>query len=183
MDVDAIRALADAQAGYASEAYRWLHRHPELSFQEAETARYVAEQLRSLDLEPRTGVGRRGEHGVVAVLGADRPGPAMYLSLPSPDHVPPFVMERNDRTTPGGIAVQPGPDGMLLIQRTLVADAPGRRYDVIDRAGSLRGTIRLPENRTIVGAGHSSLYVATRNNVDGLTLSRHPWPESPGASR
>ena len=64
-----------------------------------------------------------------------------------------------------------------------MADAPGRRYDVIDRAGSLRGTIRLPENRTIVGAGHSSLYVATRNNVDGLTLSRHPWPESPGASQ
>ncbi len=49
----------------------------------------------------------------------DRPGPAMYLSLPSPDHVPPFVMKRNDRTTPGGIAVQPGPDGMLLIQRPI----------------------------------------------------------------
>ncbi len=79
MDVDTIRALADAQAGYASEAYRWLHRHPELSYQEVETARYVANQLRSLDLEPRIGVGRPGEHGVVAVLGADRPGPAVAL--------------------------------------------------------------------------------------------------------
>ncbi len=79
MDVDTIRALADAQAGYASAAYRWLHRHPELSFQEVETARYVADQLRSLDLEPRIGVGRPGEHGVVAVLGADRPGPAVAL--------------------------------------------------------------------------------------------------------
>ena len=79
MDVDTIRSLADAQASYASEAYRWLHRHPELSYQEVETARYVADQLRSLDLEPRIGVGRPGEHGVVAVLGADRPGPAVAL--------------------------------------------------------------------------------------------------------
>ena len=79
MDVDTIRSLADAQAGYASEAYRWLHRHPELSYQEVETARYVADQLRSLDLAPRIGVGRPGEHGIVAVLGADRPGPAVAL--------------------------------------------------------------------------------------------------------
>ncbi len=79
MDVDTIRALADAQTDYASKAYRWLHRHPELSYQEVETARYVADQLRSLDLEPQIGVGRPGEHGVVAVLGAERPGPAVAL--------------------------------------------------------------------------------------------------------
>ena len=111
----------------------------------------------------------------------DSPGLAKYVELPSPDHVPPFVMARHDRTTPGGIAVQPAPNGMLLIQRTLMADAPGRRYDVIDRTGSLRGTIRLPENRTIVGSGSSSLYVVTKHNPDGVTLSRHPWPDHYGA--
>ncbi len=111
----------------------------------------------------------------------DSPGLAMYVDLPSPDHIPPFVMARHDRTTPGGIAVQPAPSGMLLIQRTLMADAPGRRYDVIDRTGSLRGTIRLPENRTIVGSGSSSLYVATKHYPDGVTLSRHPWPDHYGA--
>ena len=71
-------------------------------------------------------------------VACDGPGWAKGVSLPSPDHIPPFVMERHDRTTPGGIAVRPGPSGMLLIQRTLMADAPGRRYDVIDRTGSLR---------------------------------------------
>ena len=79
MDVDTIRALADAQASYASEAYRWLHQHPELSYQEVETAGYVANQLRSIGLEPRIGVGRPGEYGVVAVIGADRIGPAVAL--------------------------------------------------------------------------------------------------------
>ena len=111
----------------------------------------------------------------------DSPGLAKYVELPSPDHVPPFVMARHDRTTPGGIAVQPAPNGMLLIQRTLMADAPGRRYDVIDRTASLRGTIRLPENRTIVGSGSSSVYVVTADSDDDLTLTRHPWPDHYGA--
>ena len=115
----------------------------------------------------------------------DRPSLAKYVNLPSPDHIPPFVMEWQwrDRTTPGGIAVQPGPNGLLLIQRTRMADAPGRRYDVIDRTGSLRGTIRLPENQTIVGSGSSSLYVVTKDSAGDLTLSRHPWPDDYGARR
>ena len=90
-------------------------------------------------------------------------------------------MARRNRTTPGGIALQPGPDGLLLIRRTLIADAPGRRYDVVDRTGSLRSTIVMPENQTIVGSSSTSLYVVTKNDVDLLTLSRHRWPDMFGA--
>ena len=100
-------------------------------------------------------------------------------AVPWPDHLPPFVMARRNRTTPGGIALQPGPNGVLLIQRTPVADAPGRHYDVVDRTGSLRGTIVMPENQTIVGSGSASLYVVTKDEVDLLTLSRHLWPDLP----
>ena len=103
--------------------------------------------------------------------------------VPWPDYLPPFVMARRNRTTPGGVALQPGPDGVLLIQRTLMADAPGRRYDVVDRTGSLRGTIVMPENRTIVGSSSGSLYVVTKDEVDLLTLSRHRWPDLPGEGR
>ena len=110
----------------------------------------------------------------------DEPNVARRMDgLPSADRLPPFVMERlwQNRTTPGGIALQPAPNGSLLIQRTLMADAPGRRYDVVDRTGSLRGAIVMPENRTIVGSGSTSLYVVTKDDVDLLTLSRHPWPD------
>ena len=111
----------------------------------------------------------------------DEPDLARSLgNVPWPDHLPPFVMAWRNRTTPGGIALQPGPDGMLLIQRTLMADAPGRRYDVVDRTGSLRGTIVMPENQTIVGSNSASLYIVTKDDVDLLTLSRHPWPDLPG---
>ena len=105
------------------------------------------------------------------------PNIARFMSaVPWPEHIPPFVMARWDRTTPGGIALQPGPNGLLLIQRTRMADAPGKNYDVVDRTGSLRGTLRLPEDQTVVGWGSSSLYVVTKDDVDLLTLSRHAWP-------
>jgi amidohydrolase len=61
--------------------FTWLHRHPELSYQEHETAAFVAGVLRGLGYEPRqeVGLGPSGTplHGVVAVLGAGRPGPAL----------------------------------------------------------------------------------------------------------
>jgi amidohydrolase len=63
--------------------FTWLHRHPEPSFHERETAAFVASVLRSLGYEPRQRVGHgpSGEplHGVVAVLGAGRPAPALAL--------------------------------------------------------------------------------------------------------
>ena len=55
---------------------RHLHQNPELSNREVETAKYVAERLRSFGLEPQTGVGK---HGVVAILTGSRPGPVVAL--------------------------------------------------------------------------------------------------------
>jgi amidohydrolase len=55
---------------------RHLHQHPELSNREVETAKYVAERLRSFGLEPQTGIARTG---VVAVLQGGRPGPTVAL--------------------------------------------------------------------------------------------------------
>jgi amidohydrolase len=55
---------------------RHRHQNPELSNREVETAKYVAERLRSFGLEPRTGIAR---NGVVAVLQGGRPGPVVAL--------------------------------------------------------------------------------------------------------
>ena len=55
---------------------RYLHEHPELSNREVETAKYVAERLRSFGLEPQTGI---AGNGVVAVLRGGRPGPVVAL--------------------------------------------------------------------------------------------------------
>ncbi|MBA3853665.1 MAG: amidohydrolase [Gemmatimonas sp.] len=55
---------------------RDIHEHPELSGQEVRTARLVAEHLRALGMEVRTGV---GGHGVVGVLRGGRPGRTVGL--------------------------------------------------------------------------------------------------------
>src|SRR5262245_35800866 len=53
---------------------RDFHQHPELSYSEVRTARVVAQHLRSLGLEVRTGV---AQTGVVGVLRGARSGPVV----------------------------------------------------------------------------------------------------------
>ncbi len=55
---------------------RDLHAHPELGNQEARTSAFLAEQLRQLGYEVRTGVARTG---VVALLMGGKPGPVVAL--------------------------------------------------------------------------------------------------------
>lgn len=53
-----------------------IHAHPELSNQEEHTAAYVADHLRGLGIEVRTGV---AGHGVVGLLRGGKPGPVVAL--------------------------------------------------------------------------------------------------------
>ncbi len=53
-----------------------IHEHPELSDHEVRTAKLVADHLRSLGIETKTGVARTG---VVGVLRGGRPGPVVAL--------------------------------------------------------------------------------------------------------
>ena len=55
---------------------RDFHRHPELSNREERTAGVVAEELRRMGLEPKTGI---AHHGVTAIIKGGRPGPKIAL--------------------------------------------------------------------------------------------------------
>lgn len=55
---------------------RHLHKHPELSFQEYETAKYIANYHKQLGHKVRTGV---GGNGVLAYLEGEHPGPTVAL--------------------------------------------------------------------------------------------------------
>ncbi|MGH2550998.1 MAG: M20 metallopeptidase family protein [Thermomicrobiales bacterium] len=70
---------------------RHLHQHPELGFQEFETAKFIAERLRSLGLDDvQTEVGRTG---VVGILRGGKPGKVVALRADM-DALP--VDEEND---------------------------------------------------------------------------------------
>jgi len=84
-----IDAETDARFDSIVEWRRHFHRNPELSNREFETAEYIAEFLRDLDMEVMTGVAHTG---VVGVLEGGRPGPVVGLradmdALPVPSRV------------------------------------------------------------------------------------------------
>src|SRR5262245_59658023 len=60
-----IHARATNDISSLLEFYKELHRHPELSFQEKETSKRVAEELKSAGCDVTTGVGRFGVVGVL----------------------------------------------------------------------------------------------------------------------
>src|SRR5919199_2000663 len=101
---------------------RHLHAHPELAFEEHETARFVAERLRSHGLEVRTGV---AETGVVGLLRGGRPGRTVLLRADM-DALP--IEEENDvpyRSQVPGTMHACGHDGhtagLLAVARLLSA--------------------------------------------------------------
>jgi len=55
---------------------RDFHQHPELSNREIRTSKVVADHLKQLGLEVRTGI---AHHGVIAVLKGSKPGPTIAL--------------------------------------------------------------------------------------------------------
>ncbi|WP_078427190.1 M20 metallopeptidase family protein [Alkalihalobacterium alkalinitrilicum] len=58
------------------EIRRDLHMHPELSFEEVRTPKFIADYLQNLGLEVRTGV---GERGVVGKLVGGKPGKTVAI--------------------------------------------------------------------------------------------------------
>jgi hippurate hydrolase len=77
--IDAIKATADDVYPDVVALRRTLHQHPELSGEEHETARRVAETLRDLDLDVRTGLPTAVGTGVLATLDGGKPGPTVLL--------------------------------------------------------------------------------------------------------
>ena len=69
---------------------RHIHQHPKLSNREVKTAEYVANHLKSLGIEVKTGIAHTG---VVGLLSTGRPGPVIALRADM-DALP--VTERND---------------------------------------------------------------------------------------
>jgi len=73
---DFIARTAETLSPKLIEQRRDFHMHPELSNREERTARIVAEKLRALGLDVKTGVAK---HGVVALLKGAKPGPVVAV--------------------------------------------------------------------------------------------------------
>lgn len=72
------KLFAELEADYDNivKTRRYLHEYPELSFQEKNTSRYIAEQLKALQIEVRENV---GGNGVLGYIKGDHPGKTIAL--------------------------------------------------------------------------------------------------------
>ena len=83
-------ALADVEITKVIEWRRDIHEHPELSNREVRTGALVADHLKKLGLEVKTGVAKTG---VIGILRGGKPGPVIALRADM-DALP--VTERTD---------------------------------------------------------------------------------------
>ncbi|MGB3183140.1 MAG: M20 family metallopeptidase [Cyclobacteriaceae bacterium] len=88
---DRVRTLANDVSPDVVKHRRHLHENPELSFQEYETSKYVAEQLRKIGLDPTEGV---ADTGVVALIKGRNPDTKTVALRADMDALP--IVEQND---------------------------------------------------------------------------------------
>src|SRR5688500_11345389 len=118
---------------------RDFHQHPELSNREVRTSKIVADHLKKLGLEVRTGIAKTG---VLGVLKTGKPGPVIALradmdALPVTERVDlPFksVAKSNYRGEEVGVMHACGHDSHIAVLM-------GVAETLTKRKGELRGTV------------------------------------------
>jgi amidohydrolase len=89
--LDTIKALSESYSQQTIDVRRHLHANPELSYQEHQTASYVARQLRDCGIEPVEGV---AETGLLAEVKGRNPGRKTIALRADMDALP--IQEAND---------------------------------------------------------------------------------------
>ncbi len=124
---------------------RYLHQHPELGMQEENTARFVAEKLRSFGIETSTGIATTG---VVGLLRGGRPGKTVLLRADM-DALP--IEELNDvpyKSQTPGVMHACGHDAHTAILL-------GVAHLLADRKDEIHGTVKFtfqPAEESVGGA-------------------------------
>ena len=147
-----------------------LHAHPELGFEEHETARRILDRLQPLtDLSIQTGVAKTG---IVATLNADRPGPCVALRAEL-DALP--ILEQSDlpyKSTADGKMHACGHDGHM----TCLVGAAGVLSQMAD---DLPGKVKFIFQPAEEGGGGARLMcdagVLDEPKVDSI-FALHGWP-------
>ena len=167
-----IQGLAARYAADTVALRRHLHAHPELSFQEVETAAFVTQQLRDMGLEPQT----LADTGVVALIEGQPGGPTIALRADM-DALP--IQELNEvpyKSTRPGVMHACGHDvhttSLLGTARILTA-----------LKGEFRGTVKLIfQPGEEVTPGGASLMIrdgVLENPAPRVVLGQHVFPKLP----
>ncbi|MEZ5972149.1 MAG: amidohydrolase [Hyphomonadaceae bacterium] len=165
---------------------RDFHEHPELSYEEVRTSRIVAQHLRSLRMEVRTGV---AQTGVVGVLRGGRPGPVIAFradmdALPVTEEVDlPFRSRARGRYNGQDVGIMHacGHDTHVAVQMAVATVLASQREN-------LAGTVIFVFQPSEEGAPPGGLGGARRMLAENVFGDLHPeaiyglhaWPQTSG---
>lgn len=173
MNPQRIRDLAAEQQEYLVATRRHLHQHPELSYQERETAGFISRELHGFGLEPSEGVG--GGFGVVATLQGGRPG-SMLGFVADIDALP--LDEHNDlpfRSRTPGVMHACGHDANTAVLLAFAKALTAVRDEV---PGSVRFIFQ-PAEETPPGGALGLIEAGCLEGVDAI-FGLHQGPSDAG---
>src|SRR5881394_2349352 len=185
LDAEVDRRAAQVQ-GKVLAWRRDIHQHPELSNRETRTADLVAQHLRSLGIEVRTGVAHTG---VIGVLKGGKPGPVVALradmdALPVTEEVDlPFASKV--RTTYNGQDVGVmhacGHDAHVAILMGVAEVLAGMRRDL---PGTVKFIFQPAEEGVPSGEDGGAAMMIAEGALDnpkpGAIFGRHVFPYATG---
>jgi len=168
--LDGIAQAADRLSDEIIALRRKIHEHPELAFEEHETATRVEEFLSRLGISCRTGLGKTG---IVALLEGGKPGPTIAiradmdaLPIDEPTGLP-FASK-----IPGKMHAC-GHDAHTAIVLGVAAVLSGMRGDI---AGRVMFVFQ-PAEETLTGAAAMLEAGAFSDPVPDAIVGFHNWPQ------
>lgn len=172
--LDKVKKLAKEYAADVIDIRRHIHANPELSYQEYNTAKYVAEQLRKIGIEPKEGV---AETGLTAVIEGKNPSKKVIALRADMDALP--ITEANDvpyKSTNEGIMHACGHDAHT-------ASLLGTCKILHDLRDEFEGTVKLifqpGEEKNPGGASLMIKDGALKNPAPSSILGQHVMPLIP----
>ena len=167
-----IQQLAAAHAADTVALRRHLHAHPELSFQETNTAAFVTQELKKLGLQPRS----IANTGVVALIEGRPGGPTVALRADM-DALP--ITEANDvpyKSTAPGVMHACGHDAHT-------ASLLGAARILTELKGEFRGSVKLmfqPGEELLPGGASLMIKEGVLENPrPASVLGQHVFPHLP----
>ncbi|WJE16787.1 M20 family metallopeptidase [Halobacillus sp. ACCC02827] len=153
------------------ETRRYLHQHPEVSFEEEQTAKYIADTYEKLGIPYETGI---GGNGVIATLKGGKPGKTVALRADF-DALP--IQEENDvpyRSKNDGVMHACGHDGHT-------AALLGLAEAVLPYKEEIPGTILFLHQHAEEYAPGGAKPMVEAGAIDGVdaVFGTHLWVDAP----
>ncbi len=153
---------------------RYLHAHPELSFEEAETSKFIASKLKEYGIEYRSGIAK---YGILGIIKGEKPGGKTIALRADMDALP--VYEENSlsfKSMNNGVMHACGHD---IHSASLLGTAKILKALKSQFAGTILLIFQLGEERIPGGAKLMMEDGLFSDYTPDLIIGQHVYPELP----